>query len=121
MDPIRNTMPSPLILESCKLVYTCGFSPVFDAARPYLLPDQLVTHTSTIPGILRSNINSNHVPHGNAVLDSTVSKPLDNIAQHPTKSVELGALTFHMEKSVFRYACRSVHLLYFAIMQNHYI
>jgi hypothetical protein len=100
---MHKSLPAPLVLESCRAIYTCGLSPKFDAARPYLLQDQLVTHASCIPGLSRTS----HGVEAKHMSDTTgwgVAKCLDNVVQHPTHSVELHGLTFSIAQGMFRCA-----------------
>lgn len=97
------SLPSPLVLESCRTIYTCGCSDSFDVARPYLLQDQLVTHTTYIPGIARNSISVKEAQHSPDATGKAVGKCLANAVQHPTQSVVLQGLAISIDKSIFRY------------------
>lgn len=101
-------LPPPLVLESCRAIYTCGCRASFDAARPYLLQDQLVTHTTFIPGIARNGLSIKEVQNPSDAAVRAAGKCLENVVQHPTQSVELQGLAISVDKSIFRCALLSL-------------
>ena len=97
------SLPAPLALESCRVIYAYEPCRQFEAARPYLRQDQLVTHTSFIPGILRSDgVLQRTVDYAEA----PVGKYLEHVVQQKTQSIELQGISFSVEATAYK--CASV-------------
>lgn len=102
-------LPPPLRFDECQLVHDICRCPQFAAAVPLLRQDQLVTHSTFIPGLVRLGPNS----HSESAYSSEPSgRSLQTPVQHSTKNIELPNLVITLDATVFRYASGAeLHLL----------
>lgn len=93
-------LPPPLLIDECQLVYNVERYPQFAAAVPFVRQDQLVTHSTFIPGLVRLGTDS----HSASAYSSEPSgRSLKTPIQHSTQSVVIPNLAILLDATVYRF------------------
>lgn len=100
-------LPPPLLIEECKLIHSVQRCPQFNAAVPFVKQDQLVTHNSFIPGLVRIGPNAHCV---SAFANESCGRSLKQPVQHPTRSIEIPNMVISLDVTLFKYVSASAAL-----------